>query len=235
MIKVSRRRYELDLVQFVKWIIEAFNISYNIHDTSFNHDILFLHYICYKFEESDKFFRHCNTIRVALQHFNPSLYGKLPICIRALKGWKKYKGDHSIPPLPFSIFKLLCIFLSLHNQIDYMLIIYLSFAGLLRISETLSLRFTDITISNNIIIQFAKTGTNQYVHIDDPFLLKLFRMLFKNILQTFNLHNFGFSSHSLRHGSAVKLFLDGVSIYQIKLRGRWASLKTVERYLQIGK
>eukprot|EP00122_Pirum_gemmata_P016908 Pgem_evm1s15819 len=39
-------------------IIEAFNISYNIHDTSFNHDILFLHYICYKLEESENHFRH---------------------------------------------------------------------------------------------------------------------------------------------------------------------------------
>eukprot|EP00122_Pirum_gemmata_P018100 Pgem_evm1s16950 len=38
--QVSRRRYELDLVQFVKWVVDAFNISYNIHDTSLN-------YICY--------------------------------------------------------------------------------------------------------------------------------------------------------------------------------------------
>ena len=42
-----------------------------------------------------------------------------------------------------------------------------------------------------------------------------------------------FTCHSLRHGGATAMLMDGISIQDIKFRGRWACLQSLENYLQV--
>lgn len=41
--------------------------------------------------------------------------------------------------------------------------------------------------------------------------------------------------HSLRHGGATHLYMSGVEVSTVKVRGRWVSLQTCERYVQAGQ
>ena len=44
-----------------------------------------------------------------------------------------------------------------------------------------------------------------------------------------------FVPHSLRHGGATTDYMLKVPVVDIKVRGRWSQLKTVERYMQAGE
>ena len=44
-----------------------------------------------------------------------------------------------------------------------------------------------------------------------------------------------YTTHSLRHGMATRLFLQGVSVEDIRVRGRWKSSKSMDTYLQANR
>ena len=101
----------------------------------------------------------------------------------------------------------------------------------------------------------TKTGENQSVPIMNPDVVKLVRMLlrfaprgarlfplttakFRNRLRTAcNVLGLDRSlvPHSLRHGGATHLYMSGVEVSTVKVRGRWVSLQTCERYVQAGQ
>ena len=101
----------------------------------------------------------------------------------------------------------------------------------------------------------TKTGPNQWVSVKDPsvsFLLRQllrstrrgarifpftasdFRQLFKSCCADIGLSE-RYVPHSLRHGGATRLHLQGISIEEILLRGRWSSSKSARRYVQSGR
>ena len=61
-----------------------------------------------------------------------------------------------------------------------------------------------------------------------------FRVLFKRACASLGL-DASYVPHSLRHGGATYLAMTNVSVADIKLRGRWRSLDTLERYVQTGE
>lgn len=99
----------------------------------------------------------------------------------------------------------------------------------------------------------TKTGTNQSVDVTHHGVLELlrlavararragrarlftvsaaaFRLAFVRVAARFGLRRM--VPHSLRHGGATKMLLDGASIEQIMHRGRWESTAANRRYLQ---
>lgn len=104
-------------------------------------------------------------------------------------------------------------------------------------------------------LRSTKTGPNQWVEVSDTRVQKLlralrsgsrgsdlllgisadrFRRLFKAACAALDLSP-RYVPHSLRHGGATSCHLQGMSIEQILLRGRWASSKTAKRYIQSGR
>jgi len=100
----------------------------------------------------------------------------------------------------------------------------------------------------------TKAQRPQYVEVRDPEvarLLKLlvdttpgnqrlcsistqsYRKLFRRTLRALNLSD-DFVPHSLRHGGATRMYLEGATFAEVKARGRWSSDSTVRRYLQTG-
>ncbi len=104
-------------------------------------------------------------------------------------------------------------------------------------------------------LRSTKTGPNQWVEVSDARVQTLlrtilstrrpsdsllglsaerFRRLFKSSCSALGLSP-RYVPHSLRHGGATSCHLQGMSIEQILLRGRWASSKTAKRYIQSGR
>ena len=67
-----------------------------------------------------------------------------------------------------------------------------------------------------------------------PFTTARFRGRFKAACKALGLSN-KLVPHSLRHGGATHMYMSGVEVTTIKVRGRWASLQTCERYVQTGQ
>jgi len=67
-----------------------------------------------------------------------------------------------------------------------------------------------------------------------PFSASTFRRRFKAHCSLLGL-NAGYVPHSLRHGKATLLFLQGVPMSEILILGRWAASKSAENYVQAGR
>jgi integrase len=101
-------------------------------------------------------------------------------------------------------------------------------------------------------IRVAKTGRNQSVTVANPDVVALlrqvvaqtaprgllfpggstkFRKVFKRACQELGLSS-KYVPHSLRHGGATRLHLQGVRVEDIMVRGRWASSKSARTYIQ---
>ena len=110
---------------------------------------------------------------------------------------------------------------------------------------------------NNMALRLrqTKTGSNQWVEIidkdvqvlvkvllrqtahDDLLILMTsmhFRSLFKETCDSLGLSS-KYVPHSLRHGGATLYHLQGFSIDDVLLRGRWSSTKSARRYIQAGR
>jgi integrase len=100
----------------------------------------------------------------------------------------------------------------------------------------------------------AKTGTNQFAELHDRAVMSLLRLhlhshssrnIFDFTADTFRRHfklacaSLGFDPsivpHSLRHGGATALYMLGVPLETILVRGRWAATKSARHYVQQGR
>lgn len=124
------------------------------------------------------------------------------------------------------------------------------------IADTGDLRFGSDYKGMCLRLRVTKTGKNQFVTITDPsvqHLLRLvinatladdgllfpvgaptYRALFKRCCALFDLSD-SYVPHSLRHGGATRLHLQGMPIEDIMLRGRWISNKSARTYIQAGR
>ena len=66
-----------------------------------------------------------------------------------------------------------------------------------------------------------------------PFSAQQFRTMLADALASLGMSHFRITPHSLRHGGTTRDFLLGFPADEIKLRGRWADLKSLQRYIQI--
>ncbi len=201
----------------------------------------------------------CLNARCAIVFLLPNSRFSLAASYRAINGWNRLVPSCQIPPFPYPV--LLCFVercLSRRN-LALALILLLSFHGLLRISEALNLTTNDVTFPTTstpggLRLRATKTGFNQSCIIKDKVtwdLLKdhlsrkstssnLFSVSYHSVLESLNSLSVEFGTHplkphSLRHGGAVHLYLNDVPVRDIAQRGRWASYKTLSRYLQTGR
>lgn len=111
-----------------------------------------------------------------------------------------------------------------------------------------------------ILLPHTKTGPNKWVTVRDsniqylirhsilraspplsrddylfPFSQNHFRSIISCTLSSLGLDHIHYVPHSFRHGGATKDFMNGMSIEDIKVRGRWSSTQSVLNYLQSGR
>jgi hypothetical protein len=82
-----------------------------------------------------------------------------------------------------------------------------------------------------LCLLLADTRRGRFVF---PFSAQTLRSRFHQVCAELGLSE-QYVPHSLRHGGATRLHLQGVSMEDILLRGRWASTKSARRYVQAGR
>ncbi len=183
------------------------------------------------------------------------------VCTRsALAGWSKLRPSKQTTPIPREVAVAIATFLVALGKPKIGLAVLTAFSGLLRASEALSLHAVhvvppDPAYPNSVLallILGAKTGQLQYVEIHDQevaalllaaapvptntrvfdFSYTTFRRYFKLAVAALGLPP-SLSLHGLRHGGATHLrLMEGLSMEELRFRGRWASLRSVDTYVQ---
>lgn len=211
-----------------------------------------------------------NTI-CGIEFFVPCTRRLLQESRLAAKGWDKLVPSRSPPPLPPSVVYAISGFYSRRGNKLLAVAFHLAFNGYLRSLELLNIRVGDIAlpgdarldrsssaVNGGCVVRDAKTGSNQFVPLDDMLLLKRLRILMNDsdlgsnellfpysyaalslflsdALEHLRLGHIGYTLHSLRHGGATRDFLEKVDVADIMVKGRWLSDSSCRRYLNAGK
>lgn len=191
----------------------------------------------------------------------PALRLKLPTARAALKGFERLRPAKSWPPLSWESCVLAAMWAALVcSDANVGLAFLVQFHCLLRTSELLGLRVRDIVFSARdglaaLHLKWTKTGPHKWVKVLDPELVQLLRSAIQGLRRDDMVFAFtprayrsafarikedlGFDPrtvpHSLRHGGAVYYWTLGRQPEWIRVRGRWASVKSVITYLQVGR
>lgn len=139
--------------------------------------------------------------------------------------------------------------------------ILLCFTGLLRCSEALALRWTDMIFTDNVVVLLlgqTKRGIDQKVvlshpatcrwllqytlqfrrHMSDkvcPLSYSKMRYWLPKLCHSLKLDGLLLTSHSFRRGGASCLLHQGVALADIAVQGRWASESSCREYLRRGE
>lgn len=110
--------------------------------------------------------------------------------------------------------------------------------------------------SGGVLIRVSKTGRLQFVALTDEKLLEVlaqekprFRQedrvvsmssadlsrLYQSAIQNSGCETLGYVFHSLRHGGATNMFLQGCEMATIQATGRWKQIRTCSVYVQGGR
>ena len=178
-------------------------------------------------------------------------------------GWKSQQPVHHAPPMPSEIaFGGAALALALQlSGIAVTLVI--GFCCGLRISETLALLYSDVVFHSGtciVLIRFSKCGLphSERVVLTNPRVVRWLYIFmhswfpakpsakvcrttyfefasFLRQLSSFLECSEPFTSHSLRRGCATEMWLKGVSINDICLFCRWASVRSAQLYVKTGE
>lgn len=255
--------YRAAVIRFLHWCR-----IHNYDAKSYHQlDMLLTDYFHSMYEENDgKGKGEASKCLYGLIRFLPVVKNNIPTAELSLKGWLKFQGSVSYPPLSWSLTVCIAFKMFGKHEVRAGIGVLLAFHCLLRIGELTSLRRSDVAMSNDprlgtrfsnmaLRLRTTKTGPNQWVEIIDKdiqtlvkVLLRMtqndvlligmtaigFRTLFREVCAELEL-SAKYVPHSLRHGGATLFHLQGHSIDDVLLRGRWSSNKSARRYIQAGR
>jgi integrase len=121
----------------------------------------------------------------------PELKGRLPLSTLALKGWTRLNPATSYPPLTWDLCCLVSFRLAANRLWSLAVGTLLAFDCLLRVSELVGLRVSDIADSGDprvgtrfsgmaLRLRQTKTGPNQWVIVRSPAVVTLVRTLLQD-------------------------------------------------------
>jgi integrase len=206
---------------------------------------------------------HASNALYGSLFFYPILRDHVTLAKRALNGWQRLEPFRQRPPMPWVIAQVIATRWMLQGHRDYAIALLLGFDCYFRVSELCGIRLSAITSSGTgnarfggIALPQTKTGENQSVRFRDaliralflafaalrraagatmvfPFTARQFRAKLADALASLGMADFRITPHSLRHGGTTRDYLLGLPVADIKLRGRWVSLESLQRYIQV--
>jgi integrase len=260
----SKAKYISALRNFVNWCFENRYVANSFEQL----DELLADYIHYLFEvgEGSGKGEACCLVYGVIK-FLPRSKFELLTAQACLAGWLKKFPSIPYPPLTWPLSVAISVQLLRMYEPRAAIGVLLAFDCFLRCGELVNLHAKDVADAGDhrlgteysgmaLRLRKTKTGSNQWVEVDDPavkllvrvllqscpskrsllfpFTSSHFRSLFKQAVQSLGLqHNY--IPHSLRHGGATRWHLLGRSMEDIMVRGRWASSKSARRYVQSGR
>lgn len=206
--------------------------------------------------------QYCINLLSGIQHFMPYCRHHIHLSWKAIRGWNNLVPGRTTTPFPYGLHLLFAFLFLRDGRIQLGILLVVAFDNYLRAREALALRVVDIQPptpgqSGSIAVLAAKTGAYQSVRLRSgvatDLLLwwkdvraqrgysQLFDVSYHQWLAAIQqlagqlcVTKLRFTIHSLRHGGATHDFIQGMSLPDILHRGRWASTKTTERYIQDG-
>ena len=256
--KETLRRYRSSLLDFLTWAnrhqVQAWNIDQLDHALRDFVTHLFV---------SDPLHRgrqKALNLRAAILHYIPNARHHLGSVSRAITAWGKVKPSVQRPPMPFPLLLLTMDYFLRHSSYHLAALSLLAFRCYLRVSEALAVTPSDITFPTpvtpgSIFLKNTKTGRNQSVLFNDPVLVLFLRDLvadcqddepifpcsasrFRKGIERAHTSlgvSFGITTHSMRHGGATHDYINGVPFEDVRVKGRWKSPASCERYLQASR
>ena len=206
---------------------------------------------------------HATAALYGCLFFYPVLRDHVALAKRALKGWGRIEPTVQRPPMPWVVAQVIAARWMLHGHRAYAVALLLGFDCYFRVSELCGIQLRHVTSAGtgkakfgSIALPKTKTGENQGVRLRPnyvrtlfleyvalrraegatavfPFSAQQFRTMLAEALASLGMSHFRITPHSLRHGGTTRDYLLGLSAEEIKLRGRWADLKSLQRYIQI--
>jgi hypothetical protein len=201
----------------------------------------------------------CQILCAALHKINPRDH--FLITRKVLDTWKAEEPIRQAPACPAEVaFALVASSLAI-SQPGLAAAILLCFTGLLRCSEALALRWTDMIFTDNVVVLLlgqTKRGIDQKVvlshpatcrwllqytlqfrrHMSDkvcPLSYSKMRYWLPKLCHSLKLDGLLLTSHSFRRGGASCLLHQGVALADIAVQGRWASESSCREYLRRGE
>ena len=200
--------------------------------------------------------------------FRPDVKGSLGRSNRALCGWEKLVPAKRHPPISWDLCKLFALVLFRMGKPAMARGLLMLFHTYMRGSELVKLKVSHVGDIDDprlpkkfqkmgIRIRDSKTGVNQWVQVEDKFILSVVRdqvddahQCGRNLLFDFSTNKLRryfkkarcllgittpYGLHSHRHGGATHDFMLGKSVERIAIQGRWESSRSTRRYLQQGR
>jgi len=197
----------------------------------------------------------------ALQNTEPHLKGQLLGSWRLLKVWSQQEIPNRAPPLPEIILHAMVGRAIMRHDTSFALSLLLSFYGMLRTGELLSLLARQVEVSTEdgpavISLGMTKGGQRQgasesiTVTVHDVVRrlrawkatpkvkltesAKAWRAKFAESIAALGLESFQFRPYSLRRGGATFWFSKRGSLDRLLIHGRWQTPKTARIYINNG-
>jgi hypothetical protein len=207
----------------------------------------------------------CVLMKCGLVLRYPRLHGRFQMSTKDLDGWATRVPHTPRIPIPRGILLLFASFALNDLRFDVATYLLLAFHGYLRNSDVDPLRVVDVSLPTAVTpgvlrLTQPKKGVAQSVTLTCPIVAvflrehlkqregqptirpgKVFGITSTTVADALKEYSgeIGFSPHftphSLRYGGATNDFLIAVPTTEIKVRGRWAQLKTCEAYVQAGR
>ena len=208
----------------------------------------------------EKGLSHGTNLYSGICHLMPEYKGHLPLAARSLVAWAKIANRSEGQPVPTEAIACIALFLIGAGQLWAALIVWLSEDCYMREQDWMQLCAEDVAADGHHVAlllgnqergQQAKTGGNQGVIVDAGWLARIlvalkmsingheqmfplevsrYRRLWWQAVEALRLDGVG-PPHSLRHSKPSADAMSGCrTLEEIRRRGRWASVKSVQRY-----
>ena len=180
---------------------------------------------------------------------------------QVINGWAAQRPPQQAPPMPLELALALSVLFVGAGDSHVGVAILLSFCGLLRIGETLSLQRRHLVFGMGVLtllLENTKTGQHQRVVLTNPSVIEFvlchlsrhgirgsdlvcqvsysrFRTALTRGTAALGCSSVRFRSHSLRRGGATHLFHMNVPFHDLMFYGRWLSESSCRLYVKVGE
>ena len=216
-------------------------------------------YVEHLYHEGDSYSMASDTL-AAVQYYYQRSIGKLKFSWKLCGIWKRGEPPKRVLPLlPLNVLALAGLAIDL-QRLDLAALILIGFDGMLRTGELFNMRAFHIRFAKKkafISLEYSKSGkrkgAEECVVIDSQLSVAVLRslvattqptaflrstspqqcrLMFKQMLDFFQLDLGRYNWYSLRRGGATAFFTRTASMEQTLIRGRWESATTARIYIQ---
>ena len=260
LVGISEKTQKRYVTQLKRWFFFMQSQGWGLPTTAEQVDFAAGEFINELYQESDSYGYACDLVS-AIGRFIPRCRRSLTISRSFLKNWDKTIARKRALPLPLPLVFAMSGASIVLQRTDMAALLLVGFLGLLRTSEVVTLKPSQILFlgPDHAVISLANTktsvrkGSPEQVTINDPLVCRALRLAigrlrpfqkiyrrpyaafaneYRWLAAKFGLSGPRLTPYSLRRGGATWHFLRYGSLDATTLRGRWEHSRTARLYIE---